>query len=148
MIEIILSNETEEELKENYESIINIAINKVGEIMELKGDWEVSVSIVNPEEIRMLNSEYREVDEITDVLSFPLDFDVDVPMKMLGDIVINLEKIKSQALEFNHSKERELSYLTVHSMLHLLGFDHIDEEDRVEMRKKENEIMEELGILR
>ncbi len=148
MIEIILSNETEEELKENYESIINIAINKVGEIMELKGDWEVSVSIVNPEEIRMLNSEYRGVDEITDVLSFPLDFDVDVPMKMLGDIVINLEKIKSQALEFNHSEERELSYLTVHSMLHLLGFDHIDEEDRVEMRKKENEIMEELGILR
>ena len=141
MIEIILSNETEEELKENYESIINIAINKVGEIMELKGDWEVSVSIVNPEEIRMLNSEYRGVDEITDVLSFPLDFDVDVPMKMLGDIVINLEKIKSQALEFNHSEERELSYLTVHSMLHLLGFDHIDEEDRVEMRKKENEIM-------
>ena len=69
-------------------------------------------------------------------------------MKMLGDIVINLEKIKSQALEFNHSEERELSYLTVHSMLHLLGFDHIDEEDRVEMRKKENEIMEELGILR
>lgn len=148
MIEIILSNETEEELKENYESIINIAINKVGEIMELKGDWEVSVSIVNPEEIRMLNSEYRGVDEITDVLSFPLDFDVDVPMKMLGDIVINLEKIKSQALEFNHSEERELSYLTVHSMLHLLGFDHIDEEDRVGMRKKENEIMEELGILR
>lgn len=148
MIDIILSNETEEELKENYESIINIAINKVGEIMELKGDWEVSVSIVNPEEIRMLNSEYRGVDEITDVLSFPLDFDVDVPMKMLGDIVINLEKIKSQALEFNHSEERELSYLTVHSMLHLLGFDHIDEEDRVEMRKKENEIMEELGILR
>ncbi|NLD17419.1 MAG: rRNA maturation RNase YbeY [Tissierellia bacterium] len=147
-MEIILSNETEEELKENYESIINIAINKVGEIMELKGDWEVSVSIVNPEEIRMLNSEYRGVDEITDVLSFPLDFDVDVPMKMLGDIVINLEKIKSQALEFNHSEERELSYLTVHSMLHLLGFDHIDEEDRVEMRKKENEIMEELGILR
>ena len=58
MIETILSNETEEELKENYESIINIAINKVGEIMELKGDWEVSVSIVNPEEIRMLNSHF------------------------------------------------------------------------------------------
>lgn len=148
MIEIILSNETKEELKENYESIINIAINKAGEIMELKDDWEVSVSIVSPEDIRMLNRDYRGVDEVTDVLSFPLDFDVDVPMKMLGDIVINLEKIKSQALEFNHSEERELSYLTVHSMLHLLGFDHIDEEDRVEMRKKENEIMEELGILR
>ena len=148
MIEIILSNETKEELKENYESIINIAINKAGEIMELKDDWEVSVSIVSPEDIRMLNRDYRGVDEVTDVLSFPLDFDVDVPMKMLGDIVINLEKIESQALEFNHSEERELSYLTVHSMLHLLGFDHIDEEDRVEMRKKENEIMEELGILR
>ena len=148
MIEIILSNETKEELKENYESIINIAINKAGEIMELKDDWEVSVSIVSPEDIRMLNRDYRGVDEVTDVLSFPLDFDVDVPMKMLGDIVINLEKIKSQALEFNHSEERELSYLTVHSMLHLLGFDHIDEEDRVEMRKKENEIMEVLGILR
>ena len=148
MIEIILSNETKEELKENYESIINIAINKAGEIMELKDDWEVSVSIVSPEDIRMLNRDYRGVDEVTDVLSFPLDFDVDVPMKMLGDIVINLEKIESQALEFNHSEERELSYLTVHSMLHLLGFDHIDEEDRVEMRKKENEIMEVLGILR
>lgn len=148
MIEIILSNETEEKLKQDYETSIHNTINRVCEIMNLEGDWEVSVSIVSPEEIRVLNKEYRGVDKETDVLSFPLDFYMDVPIKMLGDIVINIEKIKSQALEFNHSEERELSYMTVHSMLHLLGFDHIEEEDRTEMRNKEKEIMEVLGISR
>ncbi len=146
MIEILLSNETEDELNPEFESVIEKSVNVVGEIMNLQGNWEVSVSIVTPEEIQVLNREYRGVDKVTDVLSFPMEFEMDLPIKLLGDIVINMEKIKSQALEFNHSEERELSYLTVHSMLHLLGFDHIDDEERKVMREKEKEIMKVLGI--
>lgn len=146
MIEILLSNETEDELNPEFESVIEKSVNVVGEIMNLQGNWEVGVSIVTPEEIQVLNREYRGVDKVTDVLSFPMEFEMDLPIKLLGDIVINMEKIKSQALEFNHSEERELSYLTVHSMLHLLGFDHIDDEERKVMREKEKEIMKVLGI--
>ncbi len=149
MIEIILSNETEKELDEKFEDIIQKTIKTCGAIMGLADeDWEVSVSIVSSEEIKNLNRDYRGVDKVTDVLSFPMDFDMDLPIKMLGDIVINIDKIKSQAIEFNHSEERELSYLTVHSFLHLLGYDHIDEEERLIMRSKEKEIMEVLGISR
>lgn len=146
MIEILLANETEDELNPKFESVIEKSVNVVGEIMDLQGNWEVSVSIVTPEEIQVLNREYRGVDKVTDVLSFPMEFEMDLPIKPLGDIVINMGKIKSQALEFNHSEERELSYLTVHSMLHLLGFDHIDDEERKVMREKEKEIMKVLGI--
>lgn len=148
MIEILLSNETGDKLNPEFENVIKNSVNVVGEIMDLQGLWEVSVSIVTPEEIKVLNREYREVDQVTDVLSFPMEFEMDLPIKLLGDIVINIEKIKSQALEFNHSEERELSYLTVHSMLHLLGFDHIEDGEREVMRKKEKEIMKVLGISR
>lgn len=148
MIEILLSNETGDELNLEFENVIKKSVNVVGDIMDLQGLWEVSVSIVTPEEIQVLNREYRGVNKITDVLSFPMEFEMDLPIKLLGDIVINIERIKSQALDFNHSEERELSYLTVHSMLHLLGFDHIEDEEREVMRKKEKEIMKVLGISR
>ena len=116
---------------------------------------EVSVTFVDNEGIHGLNKKFRGVDSPTDVLSFPLfDFDgeseeppVDELMRMLGDIVISLEKAKAQAEEFGHSFEREVAFLTVHSMLHLLGYDHeTGEDDETDMRKRQSEIMEILGL--
>lgn len=148
MISINYSNETKENLEDTYIEIIERAIDGTVKVMEMNKDYEVSVSLVDGKSIKKLNKEYRGVDKVTDVLSFPLDFetDIDLPLIMLGDVVINLEKIKEQAVEYGHSELRELSYLTVHSMLHLIGYDHIEEDDQKEMRLKEKEIMKVLGI--
>lgn len=116
---------------------------------------EVSVSFVDNKEIRILNSEYRKKDIPTDVLSFPLgengvyDENPENGYKMLGDIVISLEKAIEQAELYGHSLTREIAFLTVHSMLHLLGYDHVNGglEETV-MREKQNEILSELGITR
>lgn len=111
---------------------------------------EVSVSFVSDERIRELNREYRHVDKVTDVLSFPQFDDLNlIPDGMefaLGDVVICMQKIEEQAEEFGHSKERETLYLFTHSMLHLLGYDHMTEEDKALMRKREEEIMEKIGL--
>lgn len=150
MLNVILENEVNENFIDNYEDIIYNSIETALNVMEIHKECEVSVTLVDGETIKDLNREYRNVDKVTDVLSFPMDFgfDLDLPILMLGDVVINLEKIKEQASEFGHSDERELSYLTVHSILHLLGYDHIEDEDRVLMREKEKEIMKELDILK
>ncbi len=107
----------------------------------------VSVSFVDGEEIKNLNRDFRGVDRETDVLSFPMEEDFNDQL-ILGDIVINMERVISQAKEFGHSETRELSYLTVHSTLHLMGYDHIEEEDKKIMRAKEKKIMDMLGIYR
>ncbi len=116
---------------------------------------EVSVTFIDNEGIRVLNKKFRQIDRPTDVLSFPLfDFDgeyeeppVDEMMNMLGDIVISLEKAQEQAEEFGHSFEREVAFLTAHSMLHLLGYDHeLSEDDDREMREKQNIIMDMIGL--
>ena len=117
-------------------------------------DAEVSVSFTDNEGIRRLNAQFRNIDKETDVLSFPLtDFDgdgeppVDEPGMMLGDIVISLERAAEQAEEYGHSFEREVAFLCVHSMLHLLGYDHVDsEEDDAEMRRRQREILESMGL--
>jgi len=118
-----------------------------------ENDCQVSVTFTDNEGIRVLNRTYREIDRETDVLSFPLiDFEggeeppMDEAEVMLGDIVLSLEKAKAQAEEFGHSFEREVAFLTVHSMLHLLGYDHVnsDEED-AEMRRRQREILERMG---
>ena len=115
---------------------------------------EVSVTFTDNEGIRAVNKEYRGIDAPTDVLSFPLtDFEggdeppTDEPFISLGDIVISLERAREQAEEFGHSFERECAFLCVHSMLHLLGFDHVnsDEED-AEMRRRQSEILESMGL--
>ncbi len=112
-------------------------------------DYEISYSIVNEDEIQRLNREYRGVDSITDVLSFPLFERDDIPeFGMLGDIVVCSTRLKEQAEEFGHSYDRELIYLTVHSLLHLLGYDHIEEADKLDMRKKEKEIMKKIGVFK
>ena len=118
----------------------------------------VSVSIVSPEEIRELNRDYRGIDRVTDVLSFPqyespgaiLDAQRrtgDEPVA-LGDVVICRERAEEQAEEFGHPVEREFLYLFVHSVLHLLGYDHMEPEEKSVMRVREEEIMKYLGVER
>lgn len=113
---------------------------------------EVSVTFVGPEEIRELNRDYRGIDKVTDVLSFPQfdDFEnlPDIDELCLGDVVICRERAEEQAEEYGHSYERELVYLFVHSILHLLGYDHMEEEEKKEMRGREEEVMTFLGIER
>lgn len=134
------------EITEGFIGIIKRSIEAVVDEEDLNSDIEVSVSFVGDEEIRELNKNYRNVDSTTDVLSFPIDDEFKIISNILGDIVINTKKVIEQAKEYNHSNEREISYLTVHSMLHLLGYDHIDEEDRLAMRNKEKKIMDNLKI--
>ena len=115
---------------------------------------EVSVTFTDNEGIRAVNREYRGIDKETDVLSFPLtDYEggdeppMDEPEISLGDIIISLEKAEAQAKEFGHSFEREAAFLCVHSMLHLLGYDHEKSEaDDVEMRRRQREILESMGL--
>lgn len=113
---------------------------------------EISVTFVDMEEIHQLNLDYRQVDRPTDVLSFPQFDDLnDLPEEgeiALGDVVICKEKAEEQAEEFGHSFEREIIYLFVHSVLHLLGYDHMDEDEKKIMRRREEEVMEQLGIAR
>ena len=113
---------------------------------------EISVTFVGLDEIHQLNRDYREVDSPTDVLSFPQFDDLnDLPEDgeiALGDVVICKEKAEEQAADFGHSFEREIIYLFVHSVLHLLGYDHMDEDEKKIMRKREEEVMQELGITR
>ncbi len=118
---------------------------------------QVSVTFVDEEEIHFLNREHREVDRVTDVLSFP-QFPNLESLKLeiskrdgeicIGDVVICTEQALMQADDFGHSPEREIVYLFVHSLLHLLGYDHLEEDDKKIMRKKEEEIMIKVGLER
>ena len=118
-------------------------------------DTEVSVSFVSNDEIRKLNNAYRNRDAVTDVLSFPLgengvyEINGETGVTLLGDVVISLETAMKQAANFGHSLEREIGFLTVHSMLHLLGYDHETSplDERI-MREKEESVLEKLGISR
>ena len=110
------------------------------------GHHEVSVTFTDDEGIRAINREYREIDAPTDVLSFPL-FEEAQGTHMLGDIVLSLEKCRAQAEEFGHSFERECAFLTVHSTLHLLGYDHVNsEEEENDMRARQTAVVEKMGL--
>ncbi|MBQ9098128.1 MAG: rRNA maturation RNase YbeY [Clostridia bacterium] len=111
-----------------------------------QGHSEVSVTFTDNEGIRAINREYREIDAPTDVLSFPL-FEEGAEGRMLGDIVLSLEKCRAQAEEFGHSFQRECAFLTVHSTLHLLGYDHVNGEDEEkDMRERQTAIVEGMGL--
>lgn len=121
-----------------------------------KGRYEISVTFVDDEQIREINNDYRGIDNATDVLSFPLTgddgeftYDRGNKITLLGDIVISLERAANQADEYGHSFRRELAFLTVHSMLHLLGYDHVtSEEDEKIMFAKQEMILDAMGIVR
>lgn len=141
--------------------VVNAAIDYVGCPYEV----EISVTLTDNKGIHEINKEHRGIDKPTDVLSFPMvdyemhgDFSVleddyscfhpDTGELILGDIIISLEKVVSQAEEYNHSKKREFAFLIAHSMLHLSGYDHIEDEERKIMEQKQEEILNNLGITR
>ena len=146
----------EENIK--YTDFIEKIISKCFEIENLqKTKLYISITLTNPENIRRINKTYRNIDKETDVLSFPMfekneiknftnsemDFD-----EVLGDIIISLDRVQEQAEEYGHSFERELAYMLVHGFYHLMGEDHIEEEDKVIMRKKEENVLTQLEITR
>lgn len=135
------------EITQDYEKAIKNAVAAVLSEEDLHGDFEVSVSFVTNEEIKELNRDYRNVDCETDVLSFPMDDEFD-GVFILGDIVLSTQKIIEQAHDLGNSLEREMLYLTVHSMLHLLGYDHMRDDEKKEMREKEKGIMRNLKIFK
>ena len=140
--------EVSEELIEKIKDIIIECLDYEG----YDDNYEVSLSFVDNKEIHELNREYRGVDRVTDVLSFPLlsdDFeDVELEEESLGDIVVSLERALEQSIEYNHSFEREVCFLICHSMFHLLGYDHDTDENTKEMREKEEHILNKLNITR
>ena len=143
-----ITNEQEKiEFLPEYEELVKKAVEAALAYEEWEYDCEVSVTFTDNESIRELNREYRDIDRATDVLSFPMDDEGD--NSVLGDIVISLERAKEQAEEYGHSLSREISFLTVHSVLHLLGYDHETvEEDEKEMFAKQEDILNKLGQLR
>ena len=150
---LLLANDTNEDL--DLELIRQKSLKTIEEVLKVENfgeNAEVSLSIVDKDTIHKLNKDYRNVDRETDVLSFPMDeeaFDNEGnPIFLLGDIVICLDVARNQAAEFGHSLEREMMYLICHSTLHLLGYDHIEEDDKVKMRAKEKEVMKNLGVFR
>ncbi|MBR1653459.1 MAG: rRNA maturation RNase YbeY [Clostridia bacterium] len=142
-----------------YEKIISLVIDKCFEVEKLKKlNLYISITLTTPENIRKINSEYRNIDKETDVLSFPmfekeeLDSMVEtgnneIP-ETIGDIVISIQRVKEQAEEYGHSFERELAYMVVHGFYHLMGYDHMVEDDKVKMRAKEENVLNMLNIIR
>jgi len=149
----------------DYEKTFRDVVDAVTDYFECPYDCEVSLLLVDNDSIREINAQTRGIDNATDVLSFPNNdfeapalfdsineaddvFEPDSGELILGDIVLSLDRVKEQACEYGHSVKREYAFLIAHSMLHLIGFDHIDEEERTEMEKYQTIIMNNLGILR
>lgn len=153
-LKVIISNKQKEvRIPTGIRMLVRRCCHAVLDVEEFEGPAEVSVSFVDNEEIRKINKEHRNKDVETDVLSFPMgengkyDINHETGAKILGDIVISVPKAVEQASTFGHSLEREIGYLTAHSMLHLLGYDHEDGGlERVHMREKEEFVMRELGL--
>lgn len=157
----IRNNQKKFKVTKEIRDLVRLAVKTSLECMEFPLKSEISVMFVDNEEIKELNCMHRGIDRATDVLSFPmfeydetgeiieeyLDFNPDGEM-LLGDIVISLEKAMEQSAEYGHSFEREVGFLTVHSMLHLFGFDHMCPEDEEEMFGWQNEILEKMQLSR
>ena len=132
--------------------LVRRCCNAVLQLEKFEGPAEISVTFTDNKGIKELNRQYRNKDIETDVLSFPMgengvyDTDMETGAKILGDVVISMEKARDQAELFGHSLQREVGYLTAHSVLHLLGYDHIENLEKVRMREKEELIMEQLGL--
>ena len=147
------------EEKKEYEDIIKRVVEQCFKEEKLENSkLYISITLTTPEHIHEINKQYRNVDKETDVLSFPMFEKNEIDEKIenqdfehedvLGDIVISIEKVKGQAEEYGHSFEREFSYMIVHGFYHLMGYDHIKEEDKIVMRPKEENILNKLGIRR
>lgn len=155
-MEIMITNSQDKvEFTEGMEKIVEEVITTAARLEGIEGDYEVSILITDNLFIHELNLRYRGQDKPTDVLSFALnetsdeepDF-LEEETNVLGDIVVSLEQAALQSKEYGHTLERELGYLVAHGMLHLLGYNHEDEEERKVMRDKEEKIMAELKLER
>lgn len=150
-----------DEVNENkeYDKVIEKVLSQCfsEEKLENSNLW-ITITLTTLENIRKINNEYRKIDKATDVLSFPMFEKIELDEKIakkdfenedvLGDIIICVDKVKEQAVEYEHSFERELSYMVVHGFYHLMGYDHIEEEDKKIMRTKEEKILDTLKISR
>ncbi len=152
-IRVIISNSQKEvKIPTGLRMLVRRCCNAVLRLENFQGAAEVSVTFANNEQIHELNKMHRNVDAPTDVLSFPMgedgkyDIDPATNAKILGDIVISMEKAVEQAERFGHTLQREVGYLTAHSMLHLLGYDHEEPLEKVHMREKEELVMTQLGL--
>ena len=155
-IKVIISNDQKDiKIPTGVRMLVRRCCNAVLRQENFEGSAEISVTFVNNEQIHKLNLEHRNIDRETDVLSFPLgengvyDINHDTGAKMLGDIVISIEKAFAQAEEYGHPLQREIAFLTVHSLLHLLGYDHENGGlEAVRMREKEESVLTQLGLKR
>lgn len=152
-IRVIITNKQKEvKIPTGLRMLVRRCCNAVLRMEEFKGSAEISVTFVNNAQIKEYNKQYRDKDMVTDVLSFGMgengvyDVDPDTGAQILGDVVISMEKAQEQAQRFDHSLQREVGYLTAHSVLHLLGYDHEDNLERVHMREKEEYVMDQLGL--
>lgn len=163
---INIEYEAEKQLEIPYKEIIENVVLESLDYVECPYEAEVNVIITDNQEIQAINKEHRQIDAPTDVLSFPLVdyetpadfdhveeyvedyFDPDTGELLLGDIVVSVDKVEEQAEKYGHSATRELAFLVAHSMLHLCGYDHIDEDERLEMEAKQREILERRGYSR
>ncbi len=156
---LIENEQSSHEFTKELEEVIRLVCGKSLSYEGFEHDAQISVTIVDDKEIRSINKEHRNIDSATDVLSFPMlefdgdgnpiaEFDFDGEEVVLGDIVISMERAVAQAESFGHSLRREIAFLTAHSMLHLLGYDHMEPEEEKVMFKKQEEILSDLGITR
>lgn len=147
------------DVNNEYEETIKKVLNQCYKEEDLENSkLVITITLTTPENIQEINKEYRNVDRATDVLSFPMfekdELDNKIRDKdflhedILGDIIISIEKVKEQAKEYGHSFERELSYMVVHGFYHLMGYDHMNDIEKAEMRKKEDNILNKLNITR
>jgi len=146
------------EINDEYIELVNKVLNKCFEVKEIKG--YISVTLTDDKNIMDINKQYRNINKPTDVLSFPIleKEEIDnlknvnnsniVKQIMLGDIIISIPRVNEQKDEYNHSFERELAYMLVHGFCHLIGYDHIEEKDKIIMRKEEEKILNSLNITR
>ena len=147
----IITDGIEEKIE--YKEIIKEVLSKCFKEEELGNHISITVTLTNPENIRNINRKCRQIDNPTDVLSFPMYEKEEISEVkqqkyevILGDIVISIPKVEEQAEEYGHSFKRELSYMVVHGFYHLMGFDHMKEEEKAEMREKEENILGKLNI--
>lgn len=140
---------------EDYNGLIDMVLGECfKEENLLDSKLYISVILTNPDEIQKMNKEYRKIDKTTDVLSFPMYERDEIPHlnkeieEPIGDIVISVERVRKQAKEYEHSFERELSYMLVHGFYHIMGYDHMEEMEKKEMRAKEDVILNRLKIVK
>lgn len=140
---------------DNYNGLIDMVLGECfKEENLLDSKLYISVILTNPDEIQQMNKEYRKIDKTTDVLSFPMYERDEIPHlnkeieEPIGDIVISVERVRKQAKEYEHSFERELAYMLVHGFYHIMGYDHMEEMEKKEMRAKEDVILNRLNIIK